>query len=71
MGRRHRKGDYEKMEKSVWSSQALEEAEKSLAPAAIDWDEIRRGKDEFAEIKWRGESQESLSCRNTPLESLT
>lgn len=44
----------ENEEKSVWSSQALEKAQAAPAPAAIDWDTIRRQKDKFAELKWAG-----------------
>lgn len=62
--------EYTKSKKSVWASQALENAEEGPAPAAIDWDMIRKQKDEFAKLKWRGESQEPISCRNTPLLSV-
>lgn len=53
----------EKQEKSVWPAQALENAEAGPAPAAIDWDTIRKQKDEFVERKWRGESQERITWR--------
>lgn len=56
--RRYRKVDVGKKERSVWSSQALENAKVAPARAAMDWDTIRKQKDEFAELKWKGESQE-------------
>lgn len=62
MERRYRKVENEKKEQSVCPSQALEKAEEGPAPAAIDWDAIRKQKDEFAELKWRGESREHISC---------
>lgn len=62
MERRYRKVEDEKKQRSVWPSQALENAEAVPAPAAIDWDTIRKQKDEFAELKWRGESQERVRC---------
>lgn len=58
MDRRYRRVESEGRKKSVWSNQALEAAAVDPAPAAIDWDMIRRHKEEYAEIKWKGESQE-------------
>lgn len=42
--------------RSVCSSPVLEEPQEGAGPAGIDWDLIRRERDEFAEIKWKGES---------------
>lgn len=63
MDRRYRRVEDDGTKKSTWSSQALEASAVGPAPSAIDWDMIRKNKDEYAEIKWKGESQERNTCR--------
>lgn len=45
-------------------------AEEGPAPAAIDWDAIRKQRDEFAELKWRGKSREASAGGNKDLEGV-
>lgn len=61
MERRYRKVEDERKEKSAWPSRALKNAEAGAAPAAIDWDTIRKQKDDFAQLKWRGEPHERVT----------
>ncbi|XP_056904251.1 probable ATP-dependent RNA helicase DDX43 [Takifugu flavidus] len=52
--RRYRDVEGEGRTTSDWTSQAAPSAQEASAPTAIDWGMIRKKKDEYAQIKWKG-----------------
>eukprot|EP00066_Takifugu_rubripes_P002169 XP_003963913.2 PREDICTED: probable ATP-dependent RNA helicase DDX43 [Takifugu rubripes] len=52
--RRYRDVEGEGRTTSDWTSRAAPSAQEASAPAAIDWGMIRKKKDKYAEIKWKG-----------------
>lgn len=54
------RGDEGMSNSSVWSAAQLEAAKDVPACPSIDWDTIRKNKEKYEELKWKGDS--SVLC---------